>query len=189
MGKTTEIRVSGFGGQGIILMGHIIGQGAAIFDGRFATMTQSFGPEARGSACSAQVILSDDRIPYPYLRTADILVAMSQEAYDKFEPNLSPKGTLLIDEDLVKLGDRRGEIKVYKIPATRFAEQLGRKIVLNIVMTGFLTAVTGTVKSESMREAVGSSVPAGTEKLNLQAFDKGYEFGLEQVGKHAAAKR
>jgi 2-oxoglutarate ferredoxin oxidoreductase subunit gamma len=188
MPKMSEIRVSGFGGQGVIMMGHIIGKGASIFDGRFATMTQSFGPEARGSACSSQVILSDDRVLYPYLRQADILIAMSQEAYDKFEPNLKPDGALLVDEDLVNLRKPREKIKVFKIPATRFAEELGRKIVLNIVMTGFFTAVTGVVKPDSMREAVKTSVPKGTEKLNLQAFEKGLEYGREQVEEHAGAK-
>jgi 2-oxoglutarate ferredoxin oxidoreductase subunit gamma len=170
-------------------MGHIIGKGAAIFDERHATMTQSFGPEARGSACSSQVIVSDDRILYPYLREADVLVSMSQEAYDKFEPSLGSKGKLLIDEDLVKLRPGRDESLVFKIPATRFAEQLGRKIVLNIVMTGFFTAVTGVINADSMREAVKSSVPKGTESLNLQAFEKGFEYGQEMVKKHAAAKQ
>ncbi len=189
MPKTTEIRVSGFGGQGVIMLGHIIGKGASIFDGRFATMTQSFGPEARGSACSSQVIVSDDRILYPYLRTADVLIAMSQEAYDKFLPGLGAKGTLLVDEDLVKMGKTPDGIKVHRVPATRFAEELGRRIVLNIVMTGFFTAITGVVKPESMREAVKTSVPKGTENLNLQAFDKGFEYGREQVEGHAASKR
>ncbi len=189
MPKTTEIRISGFGGQGVIMLGHIIGKGASIFDGRFATMTQSFGPEARGSACSSQVIVSDERILYPYLRMADVLIAMSQEAFDKFVPSLSPKGVLCVDEDLVKMSKVPDGIKVCKIPATRFAEELGRKIVLNIVMTGFFTAVTGAVKPESMREAVETSVPKGTENLNLQAFDKGFEYGREQVEGHAEAKR
>jgi len=189
MAKTTEVRLSGFGGQGVILMGHIIGKGAAISEGRHATMTQSFGPEARGSACSSQVIMSDERILYPYLRTAEVLVAMSQEAYEKFEPNLAPKGILLVDEDLVKVRKPRDQIRLYKIPATRFAEQLGRKIVLNIVMTGFFTAVTGLVGRDAMREAVESSVPKGTEKLNVQAFDKGFEYGEQLVGEHAAAKQ
>jgi 2-oxoglutarate ferredoxin oxidoreductase subunit gamma len=190
MPKTTEIRVSGFGGQGVIMMGHIIGKGASIFDGRHATMTQSFGPEARGSACSAQVVLSDDRILYPYLRQADVLIAMSQEAYDKFLPSMKPKGTLLIDEDLVKMKQKPPEgAKVFKIPATRLAEELGRKIVLNIVMTGFFTATTGSVQPDSMRDAVRTSVPKGTENLNIQAFEKGFEYGREQVEGHAAAKR
>jgi 2-oxoglutarate ferredoxin oxidoreductase subunit gamma len=191
MSKMTEIRLSGFGGQGVIKMGYILGKGASIYDERHATMTQSFGPEARGSACSSQVIVSDERILYPYVKMPEILVSMSQEAYDKFEPALGPKGTLLVDEDLVKLRETRDQIKVFRIPATRFAEELGRKIVLNIVMLGFFTAVTGIVQEESMREAVKTSVPKGTEKLNLAAFDKGLEYGKEQVEKqkHAQAKK
>jgi 2-oxoglutarate ferredoxin oxidoreductase subunit gamma len=173
-----EIRVSGFGGQGVIMCGFIMGKAASIYDHKHATLTQSFGPEARGGACSAQVVISDDKVLYPYVKEADVLISMSQEAYEKFEPNLSKKGLLLIDEDLVKAKPARDQIKLYKISATRFAEQLGNKIVLNIVMFGFFTAMSGLIKPESAREAVLSSVPRGTEELNLKAFDKGYEFGI-----------
>jgi 2-oxoglutarate ferredoxin oxidoreductase subunit gamma len=174
----TEIRVSGFGGQGVILSGYIIGKGAAIFEGRHATLTQSFGPEARGSACSAQVIVSDTEVHYPYMRKANILISMSQEAYKKFEPELENNGILLIDNDLVKANKPRAKIQMYSIPATRLAEQLGRKIVLNIVMLGFFTAITGVVETDAMRKAVKSSVPNGTEELNLKAFETGYEYGM-----------
>ena len=97
----TEIRVTGFGGQGVILCGYLIGKSASIHDGKEATLNQSFGPEARGSACSAQVIVSDDKILYPYLTKPDILISMSQEAYTKFEPELKNDGLLLVDEDLI----------------------------------------------------------------------------------------
>ena len=177
MGRN-EIRVSGFGGQGVILCGIIIGKAASIYDQKHATLTQSFGPEARGGACSAQVVIDDDRVLYPYVKEADVLISMSQEAYEKFEPNLSKNGLLLVDEDLVKSKPPRAQIKLYKIPATRFAEQLGNKIVLNIVMFGFFTAITGVIDPDSAREAVKSSVPRGTEELNLKAFEKGYEFGV-----------
>jgi 2-oxoglutarate ferredoxin oxidoreductase subunit gamma len=173
-----EIRVSGFGGQGVILCGIIIGMAASLYDKKHATLTQSFGPEARGGACSAQVVISDDRVLYPYIKSPDVLISMSQEAYEKFEPNLSSKGLLIVDEDLVKTKPMRDKIQVWKIPATRFAEQLGNKIVLNIVMLGFFTAIAELVNPDSAREAVKSSVPRGTVELNLKAFDKGYEFGV-----------
>jgi len=178
----TEIRVTGFGGQGVILLGYLIGKSAAINAGKQATLNQSFGPEARGSACSAQVIVSDEKILYPYLTKPDILISMSQEAYTKFEPELKNGGLLLIDEDLVKDAKARDKIKMYKVPATRIAEELGRKIVLNIVMLGFFTAMAQIIDKESVRKAVESSVPKGTEELNLKAFDKGYECGVEQLG-------
>lgn len=177
----TEIRVTGFGGQGVILCGYLIGKSAAINARKHATLNQSFGPEARGSACSAQVIVSDEKILYPYLTKPDILISMSQEAYTKFEPELKSDGLLLVDEDLVKDAKARDKIKMYKVPATRIAEELGRKIVLNIVMLGFFTAIAQIIDRDSVRAAVESSVPKGTEELNLKAFDKGYESGVEQL--------
>ncbi len=175
----TEIRVSGYGGQGVILAGYIIGKATAIFEKKHATLTQSFGPEARGSACSAQVICSDEPIHYPYIRTPNILIAMSQEAYSKFEPELDPNGLLLIDEDLVKAKPPRDNIRMFAVPATRLAEQLGRRIVLNIVMLGFFTAVAKTVSREAMEKAVLSSIPKGTEEINRKAFETGYEYGMK----------
>ena len=175
----TEIRVSGFGGQGVILCGYLIGKAAALQAGKNATLNQSFGPEARGSACSAQVIVADEKILYPYLTQPDILICMSQEAYTKFEPELKSDGLLLIDEDLVKKPKARDKIKMYKIPATRFAEEIGRRIVLNIVMLGFFTAISKLIDREAVRKTVETSVPKGTEELNLKAFDRGYEYGLD----------
>ncbi len=173
----TEIRISGFGGQGIIRCGYIIGKAASIYDGKSATLTQSFGPEARGSACSAQVVIEKDRVLYPYITVPNILVAMSQEAYTKFESNLEKNGILLIDQDLVKPEKRRDQIKFYSIPATRIAEEMGNKIIANIVMLGFFTAVTKVITKEAGRKAIFGSVPERYIELNLKAFDQGYEFG------------
>lgn len=173
----TEIRISGFGGQGIIRCGYIIGKAASIYDGKSATLTQSFGPEARGSACSAQVVIEKDRVLYPYITVPNILVAMSQEAYTKFESNLEKNGILLIDQDLVKPEKRRDQIKFYAIPATRIAEEMGNKIIANIVMLGFFTAMTKVITKEAGRKAIFGSVPERYIELNLKAFDRGYEFG------------
>jgi 2-oxoglutarate ferredoxin oxidoreductase subunit gamma len=183
----TEIRVSGYGGQGVIMAGYVIGKAAALYGGLEATLNQSFGPEARGSACSAQVIIQDSTILYPYLRVPKIMIAMSQEAYAKFEAELDSDGIMLIDEDLVKPKPPRGNIKIFQIPATRIAEDLGRKIVLNIVMVGFFASICDNVMSpESVRKSVESSVPKGTEELNLKAFDTGFEYG-EKLKKEMGA--
>jgi 2-oxoglutarate ferredoxin oxidoreductase subunit gamma len=179
----TEIRISGFGGQGVIRMGYIIGKAASIFDNKFATLTQSFGPEARGSSCSAQVVVSEDRVLYPYVTIPHILVAMSQEGYSRFESNLSENGILLIDEDLVKPDPARTKIKMYSIPATRISEEMGNKIIANIVMFGFFAAVTGLVTEDAARKAVSSSVPKRLVDLNLKAFERGYEYGKELSSK------
>jgi len=173
----TEIKIGGFGGQGVILSGYIIGRAASIYDGKNATMIQAFGPEARGSATSAQIVVSGEEIAYPYITLPRIMIVMSQEAYTKFSPELAEGGILITEEELVKPYNLRKDIKHFAIPATRIAEELGRKMVLNIVMMGFMTAVTGLVGVEAMRSAVKVSVPKGTEMLNLNAFNRGYEFG------------
>jgi len=177
----TEVKIGGFGGQGVILTGYIIGKAASIFDGNQATMTQAFGPEARGSACSAQVIVSDGEILYPYVKRPQVMVIMSQEAFTKFSPQVHPNGMMLIEEELVDPQGLPPTVKVYGIPATRIAEGLGRKVILNMVMAGFFAAVSGLVSKEAMRKAIETSVPKGTEGLNLLAFEKGYEHGLGKV--------
>jgi len=180
----TEIKIGGFGGQGVILTGFIIGKAASIYDGKDATMTQAFGPEARGSSCSSQIIVSDGAILYPYVKRPQIMVIMSQEAFTKFSPEIAPDGTMLIEEELVDPVGLPPTVKLFGIPATRIAEELGRKVVLNMVMTGFFAAVSGLVSKDAMRKAVETSVPKGTESLNLLAFEKGYEYGLGKVQAH-----
>jgi 2-oxoglutarate ferredoxin oxidoreductase subunit gamma len=176
----SEIRVAGFGGQGVILAAMIIGKAACIFEEGYATLTQSFGPEARGSACSAQVILSGEPILYPYITAPNVLIAMSQDAFTKFAPEVAPGGIVLIEEDLVRVHRLPAGVRACGIPATRLAEQIGRRLVLNIVMVGFFGAVTGLVSREALRKAVTDSVPPGTEELNLSAFERGYEYGAAE---------
>ncbi|HET8668605.1 MAG TPA: 2-oxoacid:acceptor oxidoreductase family protein [Terriglobales bacterium] len=177
----TEIRVAGFGGQGVILSASVIGKAASVFEGGFATMCQSFGPEARGGACAAQVILSDEPILYPYVTRPDILVVMSQEAYSKFEPDLKENGILVVERDLVRVTHIKSGTRLFSVPATRLAEELGKRMVLNIVMVGFFAAVTNLLNPESVRKAVADSVPPAFKELNLQAFDKGFAYGQEKL--------
>jgi 2-oxoglutarate ferredoxin oxidoreductase subunit gamma len=184
---STGIRIAGFGGQGVILAGMVIGKAVAIHDGKFATLTQSFGPEARGSACSAQLIVSDEPILYPYLMQPDILVVMSQEAIRLFGSDLKPGGLLLYEQDLIHLDNMTQGSRNYGIPATRLAEELGRRLVLNMVMVGFVTALTGLATLPAVRKAIADSVPQGTEELNLAAFEKGWEFGQSLVSAPHAA--
>ncbi len=174
----TEIRITGFGGQGVILCGYIIGKAASIFNDQHSTLTQSFGPEARGSACSAQVIISDERVLYPYVTAPHILIAMSKDGYLTHKDKIADNCIIVYDSDLVKLEKHGPKVKTYGIPATRIAEELGRKIVLNIVMLGFFGAVSEILPKDALRKGVETSVPSGTEGLNLKAFDKGYEYGL-----------
>ena len=175
--QLTEIRLAGFGGQGVILSAIILGKAASIHQGAFATMTQSFGPEARGGACSAQLIVSDSPVLYPYVTEPDILVVMSQEAYTRFVPELKDGGILIVEQDLVRVTDLPRETQIYSVPATRLAEELGKRMVLNSVMVGFFTAVTHLLDPDAVRKAVADSVPASFRDLNLKAFEKGFEYG------------
>ena len=179
--RPTEIRIAGFGGQGVILAGMIVGRAASIYDDKYVTLTQSFGPEARGSACSVQLIVSPEPILYPYITSPDILVVMSQEAYTRFASGLQSHGTLIYEEELVRPGHTAHTATTFSIPATRLAEELGRKLVLNVVIVGFTIAVTGIASPEAARKAVRDSVPPGTESLNLAALERGLNFGLSRI--------
>jgi 2-oxoglutarate ferredoxin oxidoreductase subunit gamma len=177
----TEIRITGFGGQGVVLSGHIIGHACAVNAGDHATMIQSFGPEARGSACSTTLVVSDSEVLYPYIHRPDIFVVMSAEGYDKYRDELKDEGTLIFEQDLVQPTLKEGQPS-FGVPSTRIAEKLGRSIVQNIVMLGFVAAVTKITSKENMREAVRHSVPPGTETLNLRAFDSGWDHFEEEYG-------
>ena len=180
-----EVRFAGFGGQGIISAGKIAGRAASIYGGLNAVMMQSYGPEARGGACNADLVVSDAVIGYPQLSRPNILVIMSKEAYEKYGQNIEPEGTLIVDEDLVDFGELPPPVsKVYSIPATRLADELGRKIVANVVMLGALVAITEFVSRDAMHEAILNSVPPHTKELNESAFVTGYSQGKEALGEH-----
>lgn len=175
-----ELRLCGYGGQGIILAGYIIGQAAAVFEHKQATFMRDYGPEARGGACRADLVISDEMVPYPYITAPSVLVAMSQQGYDKYHSHNRDDTLVVIDEDLVKpLPVSR---RLLSIPARRIAERLGRVAVANVVMLGFLTAVTSLITMESMKESLLAAVPKGTEELNMKAFERGYRYGLKKLG-------
>jgi 2-oxoglutarate ferredoxin oxidoreductase subunit gamma len=175
--SVTEIRVAGFGGQGVIMAATVIGRAVCIHEGKYATMTQNFGPEARGGACSAQVVLSDEPVLYPYVTGTDVSIVMSQEAFSKFGGEIRPAGILLVEQDLVRVSNVKTGVRVYGVPATRLAEELGKRMMLNIVMVGFFGAITGLVASKALGAAVLDSVPSHTREANLKAFGAGYEYG------------
>ena len=184
----SEIRVTGQGGQGVVLSGYIIGRACAIDAGLHATMIQSFGPEARGSACTATLVVQDHEVLYPYVRCPDVLVALSRDGYAKYADELADDGVLLFEQDLVQPLAKRGQ-RQYGVASTRIAEGLGRVLVQNVVMIGFFAAAVGLVTREQLRLAVSASVPAGTTDLNLRAFDAGAEwfdhtYGCRDSGVH-----
>jgi 2-oxoglutarate ferredoxin oxidoreductase subunit gamma len=185
--STTEIRFSGFGGQGIIRCALITGKALSLYDDKFATMTQSFGPEARGSACSAQLVVAKDRVLYPYITAPTVLMALSQDAYEKYYQELAEGGTLIVDEDLVKLRAEHPDLAVWPVPATRYAESLGNRLFTNLVALGFFTAVTGVVTADAMKKALPGLVPSRFLKINVSAFEKGYEHGVQTRSQRPAA--
>jgi len=172
-----EIKFGGYGGQGIILMGNITARAAVLYDNKNAIFTPSYGPEARGGAASSNVVISEEEIDYPYVTHPDILVVMSQGAYEKFAPLLKDDGILIIDEDLVKLKNGKGNVA--KLGATRIAEEMGKRIVANIVMLGFFTGVTKLLSYDAIKKAVISAVPERFRELNEEALEKGYKKGIK----------
>lgn len=177
-----EIRIAGFGGQGVILSGNIVGKAASIYDNGFATLTQSYGPESRGGSCRAEIVISDAPIDYPYMVSPEVQIILSQEAYTEYGRK-APRGTLLIvDSDLVTIDSSRNPGPL-SIPANRMAQEMGHPVVANIIMLGFLAAISDIVSSEALKKAILDSIPEGTEDFNTEAFELGYNYGIEHGGK------
>ncbi|MFA7403745.1 MAG: 2-oxoacid:acceptor oxidoreductase family protein [Pelobacteraceae bacterium] len=173
-----ELRFSGAGGQGLITAGIIMAKAASIYEGKQAVQSQSYGPEARGGASKSEVIISDETIDYPKATTVDALLAMTQEACDKYSHDLKDGGVLLIDSDLVKTLPK-GNFKIVSFPIINTAKSdVGREIVANIVALGAMVALTGQVSRENAEKAVLSSVPEAFIELNKKAFSIGFEKAL-----------
>lgn len=172
-----EIRFAGFGGQGIIKSGIVTATAACIHAGKNAVQTQSYGPESRGGACKSEVVISEDEIDFPKVVEPDILVLMSQHAYNDYIDDVKAGGIVILDPDMIPREKESKGVKVFRVPATKIAEELGRKIVANIVMLGAFVAITGVLDENAVREAVKENIPKGTEELNLAAFQKGYDYG------------
>lgn len=175
MSQRYEIRFSGAGGQGLILAGVIMAEAASIYDGKQAVQSQSYGPEARGGASKSEVIVSDGPIDYPKATVVDALLALTQEACDKYAHDLKEGGVLLVDSDLVKTLPP-GKYNTVSFPIINTAKnEIGREIVANIVALGAIVALTGVVSKESAEKAVLSRVPEAFIELNRKAFQAGYE--------------
>lgn len=172
-----EVRFSGFGGQGIVRCALITGKALTMYDGKFATMTQSFGPEARGGACSSQLVISDQRVLYPYVTRPDVLVTLSQDAHDRYAPTLRDGGVLIYEADLVKVDGENGRVHRYPAPVTRMAEEIGNRIFANLVTLGCFAAITEIVTPDAMKQALPGLVPNRALAANRDAFDRGYAYG------------
>jgi 2-oxoglutarate ferredoxin oxidoreductase subunit gamma len=192
MDKRTEIRLAGEGGQGMILAGIILAEAAAIYDGKQATQTQSYGPEARGGASRSEVVISDGEIDHPEVLSADVVVALSQEAYKKFSKTVHPGGLLIIDEDRVIIPEPANAppgstlpvgVNLIKIPVVHLAQETtGKTITANTVALGVLVGLTGVVSKQAIEKAVTARAPKGTEEMNRKALEAGFA-AAEQVRK------
>jgi 2-oxoglutarate ferredoxin oxidoreductase subunit gamma len=178
-----EIRLSGSGGQGLILAGKILAEAAAIYDGRNAVQTQSYGPEARGGASKAEVVISDKEIDYPKAVELDLLLSLTQVSCTKYVGDLKEDGILIIDSgDVTETPD--GDYALYRIPIGDIAiKEIGKAVVTNIVALGILTKISGMVSEEAVRKAILARVPKGTEEINMKAYDAGLRVGGELLGK------
>lgn len=174
MSDKQQIRICGFGGQGVILSGLILGQAASVYEHRNAVMTQDYGPEARGGACRADVIIAKEPVTYPYVDVPTILVAMSQEAYQKYITGVNRDTVVIYDSALVKPDGAYGKIMI-PMPARDIAEKIGRLMVSNVVMLGFLTAATRVLSAEAVKQSILVTVPQKAGKLNMDAFDEGFK--------------
>ncbi|MCK4439815.1 2-oxoacid:acceptor oxidoreductase family protein [Candidatus Bathyarchaeota archaeon] len=175
MTQRVEVRISGLGGQGVVLAGQILGKAAA-YSGRNAVQTQSYGSEARGSAAKSEVIISDSKIGFPAVRKCDILVTLSQTALDKHFKDLKKDGVLLVDGSTVE-NIPETKVKVFKIPATETAKKtFGAGIYANMIMLGALAKIINLVNDKAMEKAIRESVPEKTVEANVNAFNTGLEF-------------
>jgi len=166
-----EIRLSGSGGQGIILMGIILAEAIGVYDGKCVAQTQAYGPEARGGSSKAEVVVSDEEIDYPKAMKPDLLLAMNQKSCDEFYPDLKPDGILIVDSTFVR---QIPTPKAFQVPFTRIArEKFKREMVANIVALGALTQLTPMVSAKAVEASVLARVPKGTETLNRDALKAG----------------
>ena len=173
MEKQLELRLSGSGGQGLITAGIILAE-AALKDNKNAVQTQSYGPEARGGASKAEVIISDQGIDFPKVTLPNMTLALTQIACDKYIKDISEEGTIIVDED-IQLPEGLKAKHIYKVPIIKTARnEVGKEIVANIVALGLIVGLTGIVSRESLEAAIMSRIPKGTEDLNRAALHKGY---------------
>lgn len=179
--KRYEIRLSGSGGQGLILAGKILAEAVVIYEGRNAVQTQSYGPEARGGASKAEVVISDGEIDYPKATELDVLLSLTQAACTRYSGDLKQGAILIVDSETVtELPE--GDYKVYSIPITEIAsKKVGKVVVTNIVALGVFTKISGVVSESAMRKAVLARVPRGTEELNMKAFEEGLKAAEEHL--------
>ena len=171
-----EYRFSGFGGQGVITITHILGRAATVHAGMDATMTEAYGPEKTGGFSRGDLVLSEDQIDYPGVIEPHVVVAFSQDAFERDADSVTEGGTVVVERTLVdatEFRDRRPDVDVIEVPAVEIADEIGLKVVANIVMLGAVHGLLGDLPEDAIREAIRDVVPEGTEDTNMEAFERG----------------
>ena len=172
----TEFRFSGFGGQGVITMCHILGHSAAIHAEMDATMTEAYGPEKTGGFSRGDLVISDEPIDYPNVVDPDLVVAFSQDAFERDADSVTENGLVVVERDLVdpeNFEEERPDVTLVSLPAVDLAADVGRKVVANVLMLGAVVEMVDSLPVNPVRDAVRETVPEGTETLNERAFDRG----------------
>jgi 2-oxoglutarate ferredoxin oxidoreductase subunit gamma len=180
----TEIRITGFGGQGVILAGIVLGHAVAVHEGKKAVQTQSYGAETRGGAARAEVVVSDEKIDYPKVISADITITMSQESFERYGTTTRPGSALFVDADLVTSGSGSSGGTVYRVPATKIAaDEFKKTLAANMVMLGAVAAVTKIVRLESLKMSIREAAPKASADLNTRALERGFEWAAANLKK------
>jgi 2-oxoglutarate ferredoxin oxidoreductase subunit gamma len=184
MADRFEIRLAGSGGQGLVLGGLILSEAAAIYDGNYATQTQSYGPESRGGASKSEVVISGEEVDYPKAVSPDVLLIFTEAAAEKYLPGCPEKAIVIADADLVKTEIPSRFKKQVVVPLTRIAKEgVGREFVANIVAVGLIRELTGVVSEQALEKALLARVPKGTEEMNRKALALGKE-SARKYGNH-----
>ena len=180
----TEIRITGFGGQGVILAGIVLGHAVAVHEGKKAVQTQSYGAETRGGAALAEVVVSDEKIDFPKVISADVTITMSQESFDRYGASTRPGSVLFVDADLVTAGSGSSGGTVYRVPATKIAsDEFKKTLAANMVMLGAVAAVTKIARLESLKMSVSEVAPKASRDLNTRALERGFEWAVANLKK------
>jgi 2-oxoglutarate ferredoxin oxidoreductase subunit gamma len=171
-----EIRLSGSGGQGLVLGGVILAEALGVYEGKNVAQTQSYGPEARGGASRSDVVLADGEIYYPKATEPDLLLCLTQESCDQYYPTMKEDGILVVDSSTVR---QLPTTEAYSLPFIRVAkEQVGTPVVANVISISAVVGITGICSKESVLKAVLGRAPRGTEDKNKLACELGYEMGV-----------
>lgn len=176
-----NVRFAGAGGQGVILSSVLLAKAYGLGENYNISQTQSYGPEARGGACKAEVVISDENIDYMKVDQADVFIAFNQLGYEKYKETINKKAMVLVNSTLVEDNWDKSKGRVYRIPATEMAEAMGKPFVVNMVMLGALTKLLPKLHYPKVEAEIMGGFSASIAGPNLEAYEKGYKYMEEEL--------